>query len=79
MTEVIRLCKEQKLEKSIIDCENVSDKCTPYMLAVLCEQFEIATLFEECGLFNKEHVNIEGRTVMQIAEDRNRVRPLAFL
>ena len=49
------------------------------MLAVLIERFEIATLLEECGLFNKDHVNIEGRTVFQIAEDRNRVRAIAFL
>ena len=62
-----------------IDVENATDKCTPYMLAVIVERFQIASLLADSGLFDKDFVNVEGRTITQIAEDRNRERALAYL
>ena len=62
-----------------MESENVSEKCTAYMLAVLLEKFEIASFLRETGYFNNDYVNIEGRTVLNIAEEKQRTRAVAYL
>ena len=61
------------------EVENVSEAQTPFMTAVLRENFEIANLLLKNNLATKGYVNREGRDVRQIAEDQNRQRVLAYL
>ena len=48
--------------KFILDIENKTDNCTPFMLAMLGERFEIAHLLLRDQLSNKNYINKEGKT-----------------
>ena len=37
--QVLKICKEKNIAKKDVDVENVQDKCTPMMLALLLENF----------------------------------------
>lgn len=50
------------------DIESDQEKCTPYMLAVLREQFEIAEILVKTGRVDKYFKNMEGETVFDIAK-----------
>ena len=45
------------------DIESDQEKCTPYMLAVLREQFEIAEILVKTGRVDKYYKNTEQETV----------------
>ena len=50
------------------DIENDQEKCTPYMLAVLRERFEIAEQLIKSGRADKYYRNQENETVFDIAK-----------
>ena len=50
------------------DIESDQEKCTPYMLAVLREQFEIAEILVKTGRVDKYYKNTEQETVFDIAK-----------
>lgn len=49
-----------------LDIENDQEKCTPYMLAVLRELFEVADLMQDLKLANIAHKNKDGESVFDI-------------
>lgn len=77
--EIINYCVKHKISTPKAEIENISECLTPFMTAVLRENFEIANLLLKNNLATKGYVNREGRDVRQIAEDGNRVRSLAYL
>ena len=69
-----------KFSKQQVEVENTgTEKLTPYMLAVLREQFDVADLLVHAKLASPGYVNIEGLTVQRIAANLNRVRALQYL
>lgn len=46
----------------------MQEKLTPYMLAVLREQFSVADLLESAGLASRGYKNRDGETVVSIAK-----------
>ena len=62
----------------LLDIENTQEKCTPYMLAVLSEQFEIAQLLAQSMLSNMYHKNEDNKNVFDIAADMKIVPVLKY-
>lgn len=58
-------------DKFPLDIENTQEKCTPYMLAVLRENFRIADALIETGWCNKYHANKDRMTVLDIVGKYN--------
>ena len=77
--EIARWSAANNISCAQAEKENQSEAHTPFMTAVLRENFEIANLLLKNNLATKGFVNREGRDVRQIAEDSNRVRALAYL
>lgn len=61
------------------EVENNTEHLTPFMTAVLRDQFEIANLLLKNNLATRGYVNREGRDLKQIAEDNNKERALAYI
>ena len=49
------------------------------MTAVLRGQFDLATQLLKNNLATKDHINVDGRNLRQIAEDTNRQKALAYI
>ena len=77
--EIISWSVSSNLTAEHAEVENTVEHLTPFMTAVLRDQFEIANLLIKNNLATRTYRNIEGRDVHQIAEDANRVRALAYL
>ena len=56
------LAKKSK-KAADVDIESTMDHFTPYMVAVIQEQFEIADLLLKHGLADQNYQNIEGLTI----------------
>ena len=58
---------------AIFDIENSAQqgKCTPYTLAVLTEQFQVADLLAEYGFSDRNYKNADGENVLDIAKRLN--------
>ena len=54
---VVALCQSMKFPECALDIENVNEKLTPYMLAVLRQQFEVADLLVASNLAEPLYVN----------------------
>ena len=52
-----------------LDIENTHEKLTPYMLAVLRENFDIASVLIESGKCDMVYKNVKGETVFNIAHN----------
>lgn len=48
----------------LLDIENVTEKMTPYMIAVVRGLFDVATLLASKGLCKKSYVNKEGDNII---------------
>lgn len=66
--KVIALCQSMRFQECALDIENVQEKLTPYMLAVLREQFEVADLLVAANMAEPLYVNKDGENVEAIAE-----------
>ena len=51
-----------------LDIENNQEKLTPYMLAVLRENFDIAQILLNSGYCDMLYKNVDGETVFDIAK-----------
>ena len=61
------------------EIENSVEGLTPFMTAVMRDQFDVANQLVKNNLATRGYVNREGRDIRTIAEDANRVRALAYL
>ena len=77
--EIIRWCVSKNITASQAEVESSVEKLTPFMTAVLREQFEIANLLVKNNLATRGYVNCNGQNIRQIAEESGRVRALAYL
>ena len=77
--EIISWSVTNNLTAEHAEVENTVEHLTPFMTAVLRDQFEVANLLIKNNLATRTYRNIEGRDLRQIAEDANRVRALAYL
>ena len=77
--ELISWSVSRNLTAEQTELENTVEHLTPYMTAVLRDQFEIANLLIKNNLATRDYKNIEGRDVHQIAVDTNRTRAVAYL
>lgn len=77
--EIISWCVAKNITAAQAEVENTVEHLTPYMTAVLRDQFDIANQLIKNNLATREYRNIDGRDVHQIAEDSGRVRALAYL
>ena len=77
--EIIRWCVAKNFSASQAEIENSVEHLTPFMTAVLREQFEVANQLLKNNLATRGYVNREGRDVRQIAEDAKSTRALAYL
>ena len=55
--------KVLETSKWLFDIENSQEKCTPFMLAVLNEHFEMAELLLTNGLSNLDHKNHDSQDI----------------
>lgn len=77
--EIINWSISQNISVEQAEVENTVEHLTPFMTAVLRDQFEIANILIKNNLATRTYRNIEGRDIHQIAEDANKVRALAYL
>ena len=61
--ELITWCVSRNITAAQAEVENTAECLTPFMTAVLREQFEIANLLLKNNLATKGYVNREGRDV----------------
>jgi hypothetical protein len=57
---------KMKMAKGSLDIENSYEKTTPFMLAVLREDYETADLLKQFGLCNPDHTNVDGKNVSKL-------------
>lgn len=77
--ELVSWCVSKNITATQAELENSIECQTPYMTAVLRDQFDLANLLIKNNLATRGYVNRDGRDVRTIAEDLNKVRALAFL
>ena len=77
--ELVRWCVSKGMTAAQAEIENSSERQTPFMTAVLRENFDIASILLKNNLATKGYVNADGRDCRQIAEDMNKVRAMAYL
>ena len=70
--ELIRWCVSKNYQAAQAEVENSIDCQTPFMTAVLREQFEVANQLLKNNLATKGYVNRNGMDVRSIAEESNR-------
>lgn len=56
------------MDITTIDIENYNDKMTPYCVAMLRENYELAQVLEISGLCDKYYLNTKGENVYEIAK-----------
>ena len=76
---MINYLVQNKYFRDSVEVENSTEHLTPYMLAVLREQFEVADWLVANQFANPDYVNVEGLTLHQLATNMNRVRVLDYL
>lgn len=54
------------------EVENTVERMTPFMTAVMRDQFKVANQLVKYNLATRGYVNRDGRDVRQIAEDANK-------
>ena len=69
----------QQAAHASFDVENFQEKCTPYTLAILSEQFALGEMLAECGLSAPDHRNADGLTVRDIAKKHKLEKVLQHL
>lgn len=77
--ELISWCVSKNITAAQAEVENVAEGLTPFMTAVLRDQFEVANQLVKNNLATRGYVNKDGRDIRQIAEDANKERALAYL
>ena len=77
--ELISWCVSKNITAAQAEVENSVEGLTPFMTAVLRDQFEVANLLVKNNLATRGYVNRDGRDIRTIAEDANKVRALAYL
>lgn len=77
--ELISYCVSKNITAAQAEVENTVEGLTPFMTAVLRDQFEVANLLVKNNLATRGYVNREGRDIRTIAEAANKVRALAYL
>ena len=77
--ELISWCVSKNITAAQAEVENSVEGLTPFMTAVLRDQFEVANMLVKNNLATRGYVNREGRDIRTIAEDANKVRALAYL
>ena len=63
MQDLVQKGKSVNFVKGCLDIENTYEKLTPFMLAVLREDFDTAELLKTYGLCNPEYKNAEDKNV----------------
>ena len=74
VNEVILWSVANNITCAQAELENQVESYTPFMTAVLRQNFDIANLLLKNGLATQGYVNREGRDARQISADRNRHR-----
>jgi ankyrin repeat protein len=74
--DAIDLIYEQIVERKVknkfpLDIENGQENCTPYMLALLRENFRLADALMETGFCDKYYKNKQKQTVLDIVSKYN--------
>lgn len=70
--EIIAWSTRKNITAAQAEVENTTDCMTPFMTAVMREQFDIANQLVKNNLATRGYVNRDGRDVRQIAEDANK-------
>lgn len=63
------LVQKGQYEKGCLDILNKAENLTPFMLAVLREDFATADLLKETGLCNPEYKNSDGKSINKLCTE----------
>ena len=77
--ELISWCVSKNIAAAQAEVENTVEGLTPFMAAVMRDQFEVANQLIKNNLATRGYVNREGRDIRTIAEVANNMRALAYL